>query len=285
LYPRRWSHDSNLAATECASSLEESEAPSFRTPKLSPKESSLDWFRYYAGYSSCFVEDVIAYLRLPPGSVILDPWNGSGTTTEIASRLGFNSLGVDINPAAVVLAIARHAQSDEGISTARQIRVRLDSYRYRQTERASIGDDVDPLLAWMTADTVSVIRQALKHTSPRLFERLSADADFSCDRLPRDEAIAIAIFFRSLRSILRDLRLSNPTWMKRKLRPEARISVSSENIIASLHASAAGYANHLSSRPQPSRATTPRIYCADSRLLSVSIGRRSDNLPPVLHAN
>lgn len=56
------------------------------------------FFDFYAGYSTSFVADVLRYWNLPGNSVILDPWNGSGTTTDIASKMGYKAIGYDLNP-------------------------------------------------------------------------------------------------------------------------------------------------------------------------------------------
>jgi DNA modification methylase len=42
-----------------------------------------------------------------PGDLILDPFNGSGTTGEVAIRHGRNYIGVELNPAYVELARKR----------------------------------------------------------------------------------------------------------------------------------------------------------------------------------
>ncbi|WP_410712175.1 DNA methyltransferase [Bradyrhizobium sp. BEA-2-5] len=41
------------------------------------------------------------------GQVVLDPWNGSGTTTSVANGAGLTAVGIDINPAMAVVAKAR----------------------------------------------------------------------------------------------------------------------------------------------------------------------------------
>ena len=41
------------------------------------------------------------------GDIILDPFMGSGTTLEAAKRLGRYSVGIDINPQCVEIAIRR----------------------------------------------------------------------------------------------------------------------------------------------------------------------------------
>jgi hypothetical protein len=43
----------------------------------------------------------------PRGAIILDPWNGSGTTTYAASTLGLSSIGIDLKPVMIIVARAR----------------------------------------------------------------------------------------------------------------------------------------------------------------------------------
>src|SRR4051812_1038303 len=70
------------------------------------------FYRYYAGYSSEFVKDAIAWLDLPArGATVLDPWNGSGTTTSTVYEQHHQAIGFDANPAMVVVARARIASS------------------------------------------------------------------------------------------------------------------------------------------------------------------------------
>ncbi|WP_175149462.1 DNA methyltransferase [Paraburkholderia ultramafica] len=64
-------------------------------------------FPYYAGFSNSFVHDLLTSLELRPESIIFDPWNGSGTTTQSALDLGHRAIGFDLNPAMVVVAKAR----------------------------------------------------------------------------------------------------------------------------------------------------------------------------------
>ncbi|MCA1853743.1 MAG: site-specific DNA-methyltransferase, partial [Beggiatoa sp.] len=63
---------------------------------------------YYAGFSEDFVSDLLSALNAQPLQSVLDPWNGSGTTTLVAARLGLEAHGYDLNPALVVVAKGRH---------------------------------------------------------------------------------------------------------------------------------------------------------------------------------
>ena len=81
--------------------------------RLSPKRPQMetvgmaDLFPYYAGFS---FEWAVSHLKehIPDATaIILDPWNGSGTTTLAAQSIGVNSIGVDLNPIANVVARLR----------------------------------------------------------------------------------------------------------------------------------------------------------------------------------
>ena len=74
------------------------------------------FFPYYAGYPTQFATDVIRTAGLAPRSSVLDPWNGSGTTTYAASQLGHTAIGLDLNPVMIVIARARMLSPSEANS-------------------------------------------------------------------------------------------------------------------------------------------------------------------------
>ena len=65
------------------------------------------WYPYYAGFSYKFATAVLSSLRLRSGATIVDPWNGSGTTTVAAAHLGYKTIGLDLNPATLPIAKAK----------------------------------------------------------------------------------------------------------------------------------------------------------------------------------
>jgi hypothetical protein len=81
------------------------------TPKRGEAErTSLHaWLPYYAGFSRDFVHDVLDELDLRSGSIVLDPMNGSGTTTAVAQERGLMAVGIELNPAMAVIARAKDA--------------------------------------------------------------------------------------------------------------------------------------------------------------------------------
>lgn len=54
------------------------------------------------------VRTLINAFRLNPGDLILDPFNGSGTTTHEATLMGIESVGVDVTPVGVLLATLKN---------------------------------------------------------------------------------------------------------------------------------------------------------------------------------
>ncbi|MDQ0340574.1 tRNA G10 N-methylase Trm11 [Caldalkalibacillus uzonensis] len=46
-------------------------------------------------------------LDLPWSATVMDPWNGTGTTTDVAEQMGYFAIGLDINPVMVLIAKGR----------------------------------------------------------------------------------------------------------------------------------------------------------------------------------
>src|SRR5690349_15349115 len=66
-----------------------------------------DWYPFYAGFSYEFAHTLISSARLTAGAIVMDGWNGSGTTTSVATAIGLVSRGFDLNPVMVIVAKAR----------------------------------------------------------------------------------------------------------------------------------------------------------------------------------
>ena len=77
-------------------------------------------YRYYPGFSHEFVRDILD--EWPESDLILDPWNGSGATTTVAAELGRQCVGIDLNPAMVVIARAALLTDADTAKIRRQAR-------------------------------------------------------------------------------------------------------------------------------------------------------------------
>jgi excisionase family DNA binding protein len=78
------------------------------------------WVPWIAGFSSGFVRDCLSeYLPgvRPASALVLDPFAGVGTTLVEAYRRGYNTVGFEINPYAVLAARAKLEASDVSLTT------------------------------------------------------------------------------------------------------------------------------------------------------------------------
>lgn len=173
------------------------------SPKRSPgeMESLGDLFPYYAGYSYDWV--VHQLLDVPPNSVILDPWCGSGTTLVAAQRLGHASIGVDRHPVAAIVT-----------------RLRTTSYSKLPSIRPPSVQDVwacaedDPIAQWFEPDAATRVR--------RWTEK-------AC-RYGENQRLALLVaIMRVVRHLTPSSVGSNPTWV-RKPQPDFRCAVATRDL-------------------------------------------------------
>jgi len=61
-----------------------------------------DWYRMVFAYSDKLVSSLFKEFDADQGDLVLDPFNGTGTTTLTAKRRGIDSIGVDASPIAVL---------------------------------------------------------------------------------------------------------------------------------------------------------------------------------------
>lgn len=188
-----------------------------------PKES---WFDYYAGFSSDFVRSALDHLVPDKKGRLLDPWNGSGTTTTTAHELGLTSVGIDINPVMVVVAKAKLLASSVQESL---VPLAGDIIAKSRIAPSDLCRD-DPLLEWFSpagAQGIRSIDQAIRRllTPLTLSEPLSTHD--ALDAVSDLAAFFFVALFRTTRSFIRRFEASNPTWIKspdtvrRRVRPSA----------------------------------------------------------------
>ena len=67
------------------------------------------WFYFLHSFSFRLVKQIVDYWAIPPGSVLLDNFVGSGTTLVTAKELGMSAIGYDISPLAVAVSRAKTA--------------------------------------------------------------------------------------------------------------------------------------------------------------------------------
>lgn len=183
-----------------------------RSPKLNG--SAQQYYRYYAGYTQGFVEDMFHRLSLTRGAIVVDPWNGAGTTTSAAARAGIAALGYDINPAAVIIGRARLLSSDIADSLVPLAAEICDRARAHSLS----VDHSDLLRTWFGDGTASKLRALERATYRVLVDAESDDEskpifDVGVPHSPLAAVFYVGIF-RVVRDLVRQYVPSNPAWIK-----------------------------------------------------------------------
>ena len=235
------------------------------SPKQPPAEHLKDWYPYYAGFTSAFVSDVFECYLQSAGSVV-DPWNGSGTTTAVAAGRNVTSMGIDVNPALSVVARARltpKSITDSLVPIAADIAAAAE--RSTPTSRES-----DPLSAWLGPAATNEIRRLQRaiHVVTAADDALEVDLylgdETAPSRLPLITAFFYSVLFAATRDLLRPFRGSNPTWMVAPSSPHKRLRPGAKTIRGRFLERTV----YLSSRLQVSRPDS-------NELTSIRTGRAS----------
>ncbi len=158
------------------------------------------WYSYYAGFPVEFATAILRRRRKGCG-LVLDPWNGSGTTTTSAACLGIPSVGVDLNPVARVLALARLHREPPGEFSARITRALKGP-----SSPPKISED-DPLLSWFSPEVAARFRA--------LQTKLFSESENGRAKLS-DPSVAFSTVYliKAARRLLADRIGSNPTWLR-----------------------------------------------------------------------
>jgi hypothetical protein len=150
--------------------------------KFPSRRSSNEFYRYYAGYPIEFAEWALGKLELSKGALVIDPWNGSGTTGAACARVGLSCHGYDINPVMVHLGRARVSSSADFEEAADII----------STVGELIGSD-----CWTTVKEVGIALRELP---------VGSEAAHS---------IAVTALFPYARRLLGAEKTKNPSWFRR----------------------------------------------------------------------
>jgi SAM-dependent methyltransferase len=152
------------------------------TSKLPSRRAENEFYRYYAGYPLNFAEWALADLELPEGALVLDPWNGSGTTAAACARLGLSFRGYDINPVMVHLGRARVASTAD------------------ITEAEDLIEIVEEITCTATPMSLADFGRA--------FQEIPVSNETA-------HSVAIAALFPFARSLLSTSRTKNPSWFRK----------------------------------------------------------------------
>ena len=176
------------------------------------------WFPYYAGYSSDFVREALFGLSSRPGWTVLDPWNGSGTTTAVADSLGCDALGFDINPVAALVAAARLVRSsDAGHSSG----LARELVAVATRDDASV-DQNDPMLAWLSQRATRRFRSIESSVLNLLGTRSGVRVNLKEQTPPPFASFFLLCLIRAAKQFVRIKPNTNPTWVTPGRRGDAR---------------------------------------------------------------
>jgi SAM-dependent methyltransferase len=178
------------------------------------------FFPYYAGYPLEFAERILATSKLTDGALVLDPWNGSGTTTFAAADAGISSIGLDLNPVMVIVARARTLAASEADALVPLARRILDLARAYNPS----GGNEDELLEWCderTTQSIRAIESAVRQTL--VGEQTIPESGPNLDMLSAIAATQYVALFGVLRILAGQLTTTNPTWLKKPRIPEEKL--------------------------------------------------------------
>ncbi|MBH3472183.1 hypothetical protein [Pseudomonas putida] len=213
-------------------------------PKLKTKHAK-SIFKYYAGFSDDFALDIIekelAFYSGEEPFVVLDPWNGSGTTTNACNMLGVNSVGIDRNPTMAILAVAREACIDS-IESALNIIPR----------QSSVKKD-DPLLTWFMPSSARHLREL--------------EAGIQEIKIQEGRALGYVLLFNATKNLLKRYQTTNPTWIKK---PDKKNRIRPTRDQVQLELSRVQDSFALQNSPIPNKKIKSVITTADSRKLPIA---------------
>lgn len=212
-----------------------------RRTKASPPG---ELYPYYAGYSDAFVADAIRWADVSPESVLLDPWNGAGTTTRIAQAHRVKSIGFDLNPVMVIVSEAELARRADGHVIPPLARKIVDA------SKSHTWHDHLPLDTFFCHIASNAIRALTINVWHHLVddEEPTHDAKSLRKLSPLSSVFFVGIF-NVLRSLLAPLATSNPTWIRVPSEPTQRVDASPELVFSAFIAEMDRLASLLLARP------------------------------------
>lgn len=241
---------------------------------LNPKHSSssasgrASWYHYYPGFSTSFAYSLLQSSNLPSHAVVLDPWNGSGTTTSAASYLGHRGVGYDLNPVMVIAARARLLSRTEKSSLwpiACDIKVKA--------EAINLSSSMDePLLSWMVPRSASLLRKIEIAVQQLLLEgKYESLVERDCfNTVSCLAAFYYTALFRTARALIRRFYASNPTWTKLPASKAHRIKPDWQTIIEMFSGQVQSMISHLENDPFVDSEAEVQVHKGSSEALPMA---------------
>jgi hypothetical protein len=208
------------------------------------------FFPYYAGYPEAFASALLSSCELEPNAVVLDPWNGSGTTTYAAAQLGLSARGFDLNPVMVIVARARLLASSEADALRPLAATIISHLRVAPKPR-----EKDALNTWFAPRTAAVIRALEEEIRRTVVGELTLQNDGTdLSNIAGTAATLYVALFAACRTLAAPFKSSNPTWLRKPKVDEEPIDVS--------------------------RSTVVRLFADNVRGMSAALHAKAEELPP-----
>lgn len=161
------------------------------------------WHPYYAGFSESFVSDVLDFFGAEPGSLVLDPWMGSGTTAVVCQKKGIQCYGIEINPIMVDFAKAK---------CAKLLYLNINKYIEDFTKKANNKNDGSNY----NSQNILFLRQKhliqLSNLSSLIYNEFQKSDIIESKYI---ESFLKAALYITIRQVGYFRRGSNPTWLAR----------------------------------------------------------------------
>ena len=192
-----------------------------------------DWYRFVLSYPPHLVRNYVASFRLNRGSVVLDPFCGTGTTLVESRKLGVASVGIEANPVVQFAASTKLAWDvgpDELLCHARQTLERAREimlftaetetlYRFNELQsQIIIRDSISPLPLHRTLVLLEAIdsdrdspfwkfeRLALMKHAVHSFSNLRFGPEVGVRRQKKLDVEVNDVWFAAVESMCDDLR-------------------------------------------------------------------------------
>src|SRR3989442_4704822 len=252
-----------------------------RSPKRKPRAqpSRSDWLRYYADFSSEFVQDVISHLDLDSDATLLDPWLGGGTTAEVATAKGIRFKGYDINPVMLLVSRARTIPTEAATQIPGLVELITRSYKKRIKNVQQSDACTDQLEQWLqpaSARAFRILERSVENclSEPELISRVPLWRRTG-QASPMLSLFYIALF-RTLRQFISAFESSNPTWVK-IVEEGKRIQLSPDRILNRFHKEIGRLSESITAEPELMPASTSGS-CLISRASSLRLPLASNSI-------
>jgi DNA modification methylase len=173
-------------------------------------------YKYYAAFNQSFIKERIAEMQLPANSIIVDPWNGSGTTTSVSSSLNYQSYGFDINPVMEIAATASLCKVSHFNSV-------IEFIQELECKKINLPD----------LDNTLLLSRWFNEKTQRLWLYLSNQTELINNRVSKN--LYHLILFRAIKLCLSSFKSSNPTWIKKAIFDNELINLSKSQIFGLIH--------------------------------------------------